>query len=113
MNSAVFLAAVFALSTLDGVAGEKQIVDVKELAGTWHGWVTRDDGHERATMFVSADGSYRSLTTGGANTEGKFGPHLRSRQRRIRTGRVRRNSPHAPGSIRWNTTTERGSARYV
>ena len=23
-------------------------------------------------MYVSADGSYRSLTTGGASTEGKF-----------------------------------------
>ena len=62
MSSAVFLAAVLALSTLDGVAGEKQLVDVKELAGTWQGWVTRGDGHERATMYVSADGSYRSLT---------------------------------------------------
>ena len=63
MNSALFLAAVLALSTLDGVAGEKQITDVQELAGTWRGWVTRDNGQERATMYVSADGSYRSLTT--------------------------------------------------
>jgi len=42
MHRALLLAAVFALSPLDGVAGEKQI------------------------------GSYRSLTTGGARTEGKF-----------------------------------------
>jgi len=33
-----FLAAVFALSPLSGVAGEKQVADVKELAGSWRGW---------------------------------------------------------------------------
>ena len=33
MHRALLLAAVIALSTLDGVAEEKQIVDVKELAG--------------------------------------------------------------------------------
>jgi hypothetical protein len=75
MNPVLFLAAVLALSPLDGVAGEKQIADVEELAGTWQGWVTRDNGQERATMYVSADGSYRSLTTGGAYTEGKFYLH--------------------------------------
>ena len=70
-------------STLDGDAGEKQIVAVEELAGTWRGWVTRGEGQEQATMYVSAEGSYRSLTTGGASTEGK-----RGRQRRIRADRV-------------------------
>jgi hypothetical protein len=85
-SSAVFLAAVFALSTLDGVAGEKQLVDVKELAGTWQGWVTRGDGHERATMYVSADGSYRSLTTDGAYTEGKF--YLQDGTLRYRSSRT-------------------------
>ena len=53
MTSAQFLAAVFALSTLDGVAGEKQIIDVKELAETWQGWATRDEGHERATRHAA------------------------------------------------------------
>jgi len=86
MSSAVFLAAVLALSTLDGVAGEKQLVDVKELAGTWQGWVTRGDGHERATMYVSADGSYRSLTTDGAYTEGKF--YLQDGTLRYRSSRT-------------------------
>jgi hypothetical protein len=33
MHRALLLAAVFALSPLDGVAGEKQIVDVRELMG--------------------------------------------------------------------------------
>jgi len=60
MHRALLLAAVFALSTLDGVAEEKQIVDVKELAGRWRGWVTEVAGDEWATMNVSADGSYKA-----------------------------------------------------
>jgi hypothetical protein len=71
-NRALLLAAVLALSPLDGVAGEKQIVAVEELAGSWQGWVTRGERREHATLYVSADGSYRSLTAGGATTEGKF-----------------------------------------
>src|SRR5215471_1436666 len=71
-HGALFLAAVFVLSPLDGIAEEKQIADVKELAGRWQGWITRDDGQEHATLFVSADGSYRALTKDGASTEGKF-----------------------------------------
>ena len=38
MRLALLLAVVVALSPLDGVAGEKQIVDIKELAGSWQGW---------------------------------------------------------------------------
>jgi hypothetical protein len=72
---ALVLAVVFALSPLRGIAEDKQIADVKELAGTWQGWVTREDGQERATLFVSVDGSYRALTTDGASTEGKFYLH--------------------------------------
>ena len=75
MHLVLLLAALFALSPRDGVGGEKQIVDVKELAGSWQGWVTREDGQERATLFVSVDGSYRALTTDGASTEGKFYLH--------------------------------------
>jgi len=55
MRRALLLAAVFAPSTLDGVAEEKQIVDVKELARSWRGWVTEVAGDEWATMNVSAD----------------------------------------------------------
>jgi hypothetical protein len=83
MYLALCLAAVFALSPDDGVAEEKRIVDVKELAGSWQGWVTREEGQERATLIVSTDGSYRALTTDGATTEGKL---LQDRQSRIRTG---------------------------
>src|SRR3989442_11262299 len=86
MHRALLLAAVFALSPLDGVAGEKQVVDVKELAGSWQGWVTREEGQERATLIVSADGSYRALTTHGATTEGKF--YLQDGKLRYRSSRT-------------------------
>jgi hypothetical protein len=67
----VLLAVVFALSPLEGVAGEEQILDVKELAVSWHDRITRDEGQDRTTLFVSANGSYRALTTRGTITEGK------------------------------------------
>src|SRR5215813_1921544 len=72
MHLALLLVAVFALSPLDGVTGEKQIVDVKELAGTWQGLLTREQGQQRATMIVTTDGSYRATTTAGSSTEGRF-----------------------------------------
>ena len=46
MYLALLLAAVFVLSPLGGVAQEKKIVDVKELAGSWRGWVTAEMGDE-------------------------------------------------------------------
>ena len=86
MGLAPLLAAVFALCPLDGVAGEKHIADVKELAGSWQGWVTREEGQERAALIVSADGSYRALTTDGATTEGKF--YLQGGKLRYRSSRT-------------------------
>lgn len=71
MPRALLLAAVFVLSALDGVAGEKHIADVKELAGSWRGWVNEVPGDEWATMNVSADGSYKATTISGS-TVGKF-----------------------------------------
>lgn len=68
----LLLAAVLALSPLAGVAGEKQVVDVKELAGSWRGWVTGEQGQERANMIVSPDGSYKASTIRGSTTEGQF-----------------------------------------
>ena len=62
MRRALLLAAVFALSTLDGVAEEKQIVDVKELAGSWRGWVTEVAGDEWATMNVNGRPCWRNCT---------------------------------------------------
>src|SRR5215813_6067668 len=68
----VLLAAAFALSPLAGVAGEKKVSDVKELAGSWQGWVTGEQGDERASMTVSADGNYKASTISGSTTEGQF-----------------------------------------
>jgi len=50
---------------------EKQIVDVKELAGRWRGWVAEVAGDKWATMNVSADGSYNASAT-STTTAGKF-----------------------------------------
>ena len=86
MHLALLLAAVFAVSPLDGVAGEKQIVDVKELAGSWQGWVTAVSGQERATMIVQADGSYKASTTRGSTSEGKF--YLQDGKLRYRSSRT-------------------------
>jgi hypothetical protein len=55
---ALLLASLFALFPHDGIAEEKQIADVKELAGSWQGWVRTEFGRERATMVVQGDGTY-------------------------------------------------------
>ncbi len=86
MHLALLLAAMFAVSPLVGVAGEKQIVDVKELAGSWRGWVTAASGQERATMNVQADGSYKASTTSGSTAEGKF--YLQDGKLRYRSSRT-------------------------
>ena len=83
---ALILGAVLVLSPLEGVAQEKQIVDVKELAGTWRGWVTREQGREPVTMIVSADGSYRAMTAHTASTEGNF--YLQDGKLRYRSSRT-------------------------
>jgi len=72
MHLPLLLVVVVALSPLDGFGGEKQIGNVKELEGSWQGWLTREQGRERALMTVIADGSYRATTTAGSSTEGKF-----------------------------------------
>ena len=86
MHRALLLVVVFALSSLDGVAGEKQIADVKELEGRWQGWITKEQRRERATMIVIADGSYRATTTGGSSTEGNF--YLEEGKLRYRSSRT-------------------------
>src|SRR2546425_13352296 len=86
MHLALLLAAVFSLSPLDGVAGEKQVVDVKELAGSWRGWVTGEQGDERATMNISADGSYKASTISGSTTVGTF--YLQDGKLRYRSSRT-------------------------
>jgi hypothetical protein len=72
MYAALLLAAAFVLSPLAGVAAEKKVTNVKELAGSWRGWVTGEQGDERSNMIVSADGSYKASTVTGSTTEGQF-----------------------------------------
>ena len=86
MRFLLLLAAVFALSPLDAVAGEKQIADVKELAGNWRGWVRTEFGRERATMVVEEDGTYKASTTRGTLTQGAF--YLRDGKLRYRSTRT-------------------------
>jgi len=79
------VAAVFAMSPLYGVAGEKQVVDVKELAGSWRGWVAEVAGDEWATMNVSADGSYKASAM-SVTTVGRF--YLQAGNLRYRSKRT-------------------------
>jgi hypothetical protein len=91
MHLALAIAAVFALSPIDGIAEERQLADVKELAGSWRGWVTAEMGDERATMNVQADGSYRASTTRGTTSEGKF---------YLQDGKLRYRSTRTTGTAR-------------
>lgn len=69
---ALVLVTALALFPLAGIAAEKQVKDVKELAGSWRGWVTGEQGDERANMIVKADGSYKASTINGSTAEGQF-----------------------------------------
>ena len=62
----------YATLPFQALAADKPIQDVKELAGSWQGWVTAEVGDERATMIVHEDGSYKASTTRGTTAEGKF-----------------------------------------
>jgi len=106
--SALVLTAVLALSPLDGLAGEKQLVDVKELAGTWRGWVNEAAGDEWATMSVAADGSYE-VSTFSVTTVGKF--YLQAGQLRYRSSRTTPLAmPSAEVSGTASVSDERGKA---
>ncbi len=83
---ALFLAASFAASPLDGVAGEKQIANVKELAGSWRGLVKTEFGREGATMVVDEDGTYKASTMRGTLTQGTF--YLRDGKLRYQSTRT-------------------------
>ena len=90
---AVVIALVFAVSPLAAIAAEKQITDIKQLAGTWQGWVTSQlSGSERVLMTVKEDGSYQSSTTraGGTLTVGKY---------YLQGGKVRYKSSRSEGVV--------------
>ena len=72
---ALVVALVFAVSPVASPAADKQITDVKELAGTWQGWVNSQlAGSERVLMTIKPDGSYQSSSTtqGGTLTIGHY-----------------------------------------
>src|SRR5262249_48139898 len=71
---------------VDGVAGEKQIAEVKELAGSWRGWVRAESGQERATMVIEKEGFHKASTTRGTLTQGMF--DLRDGDLRYRSTRT-------------------------
>jgi len=84
-SSALLLAAVFAMYPFGGVAGEKKIADIKELAGSLRGWVTGELGQD-ANMIVQANGSYKASTTQGSTSEGQF--YLQDGKLRYRSSRT-------------------------
>jgi len=68
----LFLSVALATLSFQALAADKQIKDIKELAGNWQGWVTAEVGDERATMIVQPDGSYKATTPRGTEAQGKF-----------------------------------------
>ncbi|HEY1379627.1 MAG TPA: hypothetical protein VGF55_22680 [Gemmataceae bacterium] len=51
----------FAVSPIVAPAADKQITDIKELAGTWQGWAKSQlAGDERVVMTIKPDGSYQA-----------------------------------------------------
>jgi hypothetical protein len=82
-----------AASPLASLAAEKQIMDIKQLAGTWQGWVNSQlSGSERVLMTVKADGSYQATTTrdGGTLTVGQY---------YLQGGKVRHKSSRSEGTV--------------
>jgi hypothetical protein len=71
-QAALLLAVVLVAFPFTGIAAEKKITDVKELAGSYQGWVTNEMGQERANMVVQPNGSYRASTVRGTTSEGQF-----------------------------------------
>jgi hypothetical protein len=74
-------------------AVEKQITDIKQLAGTWQGWVNSQlSGSERVLMTVKQDGTYQATTTrdGGTLTVGQY---------YLQGGKVRYKSSRSEGTV--------------
>ena len=71
-QAALLLAVVLVIFPFVGIAAEKKIADVKELAGSYQGWVTTEMGQERATMIVQPNGNYKASTVRGSAAEGQF-----------------------------------------
>jgi hypothetical protein len=102
MLLAALVAMAFVVSPLVGGAADKQVTDVKELAGSWQGWVTLGTGQARATMNVKDDGAYEASTQTGTLTRGNF---------YIDGGNLRYRSSRSSGTVR--LVEDRGKVRLV
>ena len=71
-QAALLLAVTLVVFPFACIAAEKKVTDLKELAGSWQGWVTGEQGQERATMIVQANGNYKASTVRGSTSEGQF-----------------------------------------
>ena len=78
-----------------GMAEEKAVTDVKELAGTWRGWVTATIASP-STMIIKADGSYQAAAQGGPTTVGQY--YLADGKLRYRSSRSVRSWSVWPSS---------------
>jgi hypothetical protein len=85
---ALVVALVFALSRVAGVAADRQITDVEELAGTWQGVNSQLSGSARVLRTIKADGSYQSSSSrdGGTLTVGQY--YLDGGQLKYRSSRT-------------------------
>ena len=49
----------------------KEVSDIKELAGTWRGWVAAELPSQ-VTIMIREDGSYEGASRSGSRTVGRF-----------------------------------------
>jgi hypothetical protein len=90
---AILVALVLAVNPLAAPAAEKQITDIKQLAGRWQGWVNSQlSGSGRVLMTIKEDGSYQSSTeqAGGTLTVGQY---------YLEGGKVKYRSSRTQGSV--------------
>ncbi|HEY2991602.1 MAG TPA: hypothetical protein VGM22_02225 [Methylomirabilota bacterium] len=71
-TAAVLLVAAVAVAPLTAMAAEKKITAIKDIAGTWQGWVNLGGQQARATMRIKEDGSYEASTQTGSLTVGQY-----------------------------------------
>ena len=114
----LLLTVAFAALPFQGLAADKQIQDVKELAGSWQGWVTAEAGDERATMIVTSDGSYKASTIRGTQSQGTFylqdGKLMYRSSRTTGTARVTEEGGKTTITVTPDDPTFRtGSAQYA
>jgi hypothetical protein len=90
---AVFVALLLAVCPLAARGAEKQITDIKQLAGKWQGWVNSQlSGSGRVLMTIKEDGSYQSATEGSGGT-------LTVGQYYLEGGKVKYRSSRTQGSV--------------